>query len=324
MSFNAEKNITVELVGGLGNQLFGLAFGAAVSNRLQCNLILDNSLINFGSNKSRVLELKNFDLTTLKVNYQQSFLTKFPILTKNTFVKRLITKFIKKAKNSLHENQIVQNYQYKIDSRFSGYFQDWKYADSLLVDGIDFKIEILSISDQLNIFLSELTQHDPTLVHIRLGDYLRYSNIYQILPEDYYLTALRELKVNRDTSPIWLIVEDKEQVKSVYPDLYKSAHKIIDKFSGIEDYESFYLMTRSKNLVASNSTFSLWASWFALNHKSNVIVPGEFMVSGQPSQIIDGRWDAIDLKSFKLLPKSNLESIRSNNHSKFNSNFRKL
>jgi hypothetical protein len=138
------------------------------------------------------------------------------------------------------------------------------------------------------------------------------------------LTALREIKVNRDTSPIWLIVEDKEQVKSVYPDLYKSAHKIIDKFSGIEDYESFYLMTRSKNLVASNSTFSLWASWFALNQKSNVIVPGEFMVSGQPSPIIDSRWDAIDLKSFKLLPKSDLESIRSNNYSKLNSNFRKL
>ena len=324
MRVKPRKKITVDLVGGLGNQLFGLGFGASVSNRLQCDLTLDHSFISFGSNNSRVLELRNFDFSTFNINYRQTFLTKFSYLTKNSFIKRLIVAFILKTKKSVNENQITENYQYTTESKYSGYFQDWKFVDSLLVDGVEFKIELSTIRNELNFYIEELIQYNPILIHIRLGDYLKYSNIYEILPEKYYLSALREMNKIPGDSPVWLLAEDAEQVKDAYPNLFNSATKIIDKFADIEDFECFYLMTKANNLVASNSTFSLWASWFASNQDANVIVPSEFKVSGKASQIIDRRWDAIDLKTFKLLPKSDLDSIRKENYLRFNRHFLEL
>ncbi len=324
MIFKRQKRIRVNLVGGLGNQLFGLAFGAAIATKLQRKLTLDYSLINFGSNSSRVLELKNFDFSFLEINFQRTNITKLSYILKNSFVKRIISALILRTQGGIKEEQIKDNYQFSDGSNFSGYFQDWKYADSLVKEGIDFKIEIASMNKVLNSYVNEMTKQNPILVHIRLGDYLKYSNVYEVLPENYYLTAISKMKVTENKSPVWLIVEETKQVELIYPNLFSSADKVIDKFSNLEDYECFYLMTIAKNLVASNSTFSLWASWFALNQRANVIVPSEFIVSGLPSQIIDGRWDSIDLKTFKLVQRKDLETICNNNYSRFNSHFLKL
>jgi hypothetical protein len=321
MSNKGSKTITVDLVGGLGNQLFGLAFGSSISRRLQCDLTLDTSLINFGSNSSRVLELNNFDF---KLKFQQSLLTKFPLISKSSLTKRVITALIMRTKDTINEKNIGETHKYKCGSNYSGYFQDWMYADAILMEGNKFEIEIFDLSRNLKFYVNDLLKSNPILVHVRLGDYLKYSDVYEILPEEYYLTAIRKLREDQGAIPVWLVAEDKDHVKNTYPNLYNLTDKIIDRSSPIEDFECFYLMTRSKNLVASNSTYSLWASWFALNRNANVIVPGEFKVSGQASQIIDGRWESIDLKSFNLLPKSDLRQIRNKNYSRFNRHFLKL
>ena len=54
------NSIKVQLLGGLGNQLFGLHFGAAVSSQLNIELQISDSMIALGSNKSRSLQILNF------------------------------------------------------------------------------------------------------------------------------------------------------------------------------------------------------------------------------------------------------------------------
>ena len=54
--------IKVKVIGGIGNQLFIFIYGLAISEQLKTKLIIDDSLIHFGSNKSRKMEM--LELTT--------------------------------------------------------------------------------------------------------------------------------------------------------------------------------------------------------------------------------------------------------------------
>jgi hypothetical protein len=76
--------IRVKVIGGIGNQLFGLAFGLSVSEQLKTKLILDDSLIHFGSNKFRRMEITNLIFDKFKIEYKSYRLSKLlAVLTEN-------------------------------------------------------------------------------------------------------------------------------------------------------------------------------------------------------------------------------------------------
>jgi hypothetical protein len=311
--------IVVDLVGGLGNQLFGLAFGWALSEKLSCSLELDKSLIQFGSNQYRKLEIQkfNFGLDNFKIK-QSNLVTLFSSFKIELF-KKIASKIITKRKSIKEENLELKPIE--INERYSGYFQDWMYADYLLFKNRQFSPSLTENYFDDNIFYNEFSDTKPVLVHIRLGDYLKFSNVYEILPEQYYLSAIEKLIENNRTKEIWLVIEDFEQVTNYYPNLVKVASKIIDKNKGLKDYEVFYLMSKSEFLIASNSTYSLWAAWFVLNDGGRVIVPSVFKVSGEPSKLIDQRWDSIDIYDFTFKPKRELKFVRADNLVRFNNLF---
>ena len=71
------KNFTkIKVIGGIGNQLFVLAFGLAVSMRLKTKLIVDDSLIHFGSNKSRRMEISNLIFNGFDIEFSSNKLFK--------------------------------------------------------------------------------------------------------------------------------------------------------------------------------------------------------------------------------------------------------
>ena len=108
----AQKNVVVELQGGLGNQLFGWAAGYVLSKRLECDLVLDCSQLS-----SRGYQLGHFEFSTnlQQVDNRQGWLKKFS----------------NKIKSDVFEEQ-----SFIFDLRFEritspsvlrGYFQSWKY-----------------------------------------------------------------------------------------------------------------------------------------------------------------------------------------------------
>jgi hypothetical protein len=312
--------VIVDLVGGLGNQLFGLAFGSALSDKLESNLRLDKSLIHFGSNHERILEIQNFEFNLPEYRITQSFLVKTLAITKNKLLKKISGKMIMMKRKSVKEANIKSERD-KSNKRYAGYFQDWMYSDYLLRNNYNFFPTLKNKKFNQRQLFHDFNNLNPILVHVRLGDYLNFSNIYEILPEQYFLSAVERLINSNKSRPVWLIIEELEQVKHFYPNLVKLSTKFIDKSQNFQDHESFYLMSKSNDLVASNSTFSLWASWFVLNNGGNVIVPSDFNVSGVPSKLIDGRFDSINILDFTFIPKGNLEAIRATNLIRFNELF---
>ena len=60
----------VKVLGGIGNQLFVLAFGLAIKRKLKTKLIVDDSLIHFGSNKSRRMEIASLAFRGFDIEFK--------------------------------------------------------------------------------------------------------------------------------------------------------------------------------------------------------------------------------------------------------------
>ena len=302
------KNFTkVKVIGGIGNQLFVLAFGLAISRQLKTKLIADDSLLHFGSNKSRRMEISNLEFKGFNIDFRRSWLTKLLSQKSNKAFNKILWNFFKLNNTIISEdNQSKSHFKFTFGQTFLGYFQDWFYADYVYEQNSSFDFNLKNPSSNYLKLDKEAEQSKPIFVHVRLGDYLNFPDVYSILPEHYFLDSLKHLGSN-DDEKIWLFAEDLEQVKEFYPELFKKADRVIDSKIGINDLESFKLLCQGTKLVASNSTFSMWAAWYLNKNGFKAVVPMQFGIEGGSAALSDQRWDRYDLEKREIIPGVKLE-----------------
>jgi hypothetical protein len=291
------KNFTkVKVIGGIGNQLFVLAFGLAISRRLKNKLIADDSLIHFGSNKSRKMEVAELVFNGFNIEFKSSKLSKLLNKKSNIMLNKIMWQFFKLNRRIVSEDkQLRPQFRFTKGQTFSGYFQDWFYVDYVYEQNSSFDFNLNNPSSIYLNLIKDAEQSKPIFVHVRLGDYLNFPNIYSILPENYFLDSLKHLGSNNNEK-IWLFAEDLEQVRKFYPELIKRVNKVIDKKIGLNDIESFKLLCQGTKLVASNSTFSMWAAWFVNKNGFRAVVPLQMGVKGGSDSLSDERWDRYDVE----------------------------
>ena len=78
--------------------------------------------------------------------------------------------------------------------------------------------------------------------------------------------------------------------------------KVIDKSIGLTDIESFKLLCQGTKLVASNSTFSMWAAWFVNKNGFSAVVPMQLGIKGGSISLSDERWDRYDVAKRVIIP----------------------
>jgi hypothetical protein len=297
------KNYTkVKVIGGIGNQFFVLVFGLAISRRLKTKLIVDDSLIHFGSNKSRRMETSSLVFNRFNIEFKSSRLSKLFNIKSNIVINKIVWNIFKLNKSIIsEETQSAPHFKFKPRKTFSGYFQDWFYADYIYEQNSSFDFNLKNPSSIYLNMIKDAEQSKPIFVHVRLGDYLNFPDIYSILPESYFLDSLKHLRSNNNDK-IWLFAEDLEQVRKFYPELIKRVDKVIDKKIGLNDIESFKLLSQGTKLVASNSTFSMWAAWFVNKNGFRAVVPLQMGVKGGSDTLSDKRWDRYDLEKRVIIP----------------------
>jgi hypothetical protein len=316
------KNYTkIKVIGGIGNQLFVLAFGLAISRQLKTKLIVDDSLIPFGSNKSRRMEISNLVFNEFNIEFKSSRLANLLVHKSNIFLNKILWKFFQLNKRTISENtQSKSQFRFKEGQTFSGYFQDWFYVDFINENNSSLNIKLKNPSSSYSDLVKELDHSNPVFVHVRIGDYLNFPNLYSILPEYYFLDSFKHLGL-KDNDKIWLFVEDLVQAKKFYPELVIRADKIINKKLGLSDLESFSLLCQGTKLIASNSTFSMWAAWFVNRNGFSAILPKQLGIKGVIPTLSDERWDRYDLEKRIIIPGSKSNSRYSEKKREFLSKF---
>ena len=275
------KSIIVYLIGGLGNQLFCLAFAKSLAVLRKGPIIFDDKYVIFGSNisrKSNIFDFKNTD-SDLIYRFRSDKYLKF---LKFKILRRIYWKFLGVSEKVQSEENLKLSYtSFNSNTRFRDYFANWYYAEFVGVEYFVNLVSKLSLSQKAQTNIELLQSQQPIVIHLRLSDYLRFPNIYRITPEKYFLDSIKFID-QFSQKKIWLFCEEKKDIQTYYPKLYALADKIITNESELSDSESFYLLSKAKNLIITNSSFSQWAGWIAANTGSKVI---SFCESQNPSSV---------------------------------------
>ena len=289
------RNVTVEVIGGLGNQLFCYAAGLNLSKKTSSPLILDISLVGIGgSNHGKTLI--NFNLGNVKVKDRVTKISGF------TFLKRLDNKialsipfydYIRNNKSNVYTAREIG-----FEPAFAalekpmylkGYFQSYKYLENITSE----LFEMFKISNPSNWFeskLSLLEELNPTIIHIRRGDYLKLQDDFGLLPLRYYLDAISRLDDYERNKPIWIFSDSPEIVTSEIANSDLANAEVMFSPPEVTVNEILYLMSRGKRIVISNSTFSWWAAYFSQNGTKVFAPEFWFRDRKDPVDLIPPHW----------------------------------
>ncbi len=294
---------TVRVLGGLGNQLFGYFFGLAISKELNNKLLLDPCLIKFGSNASRELTLNRLKPIYEKMEIKDSSLKISKLIFRSSLLKRIYWRYLTKFTKNIKESDILNpNFKFRSNQIFQGYFQNWFYIDRFSKLSSKFELSLKQPSQNFQETLKDLQKINPICIHLREGDYLQFPDIYKIIPQKYFEFALN-LELEKDAQrEIWIFTEQKELLQEYKGDFLNKVARIIDKNSGLSELESFLLMAKCNTLIATNSTYSLWAAWFVWKNGNVAYVPFQSYISGVGNDLMDERWNRYDFEKDIFYP----------------------
>lgn len=141
-----------------------------------------------------------------------------------------------------------------------GYFQSYKYFEH-------YQCKILKQFVFKKEHQIKVKQYgtDFTSIHVRRGDYIG-NNAYFICDINYYNEACKIIGDNK-----YLIFSD--DIGWCKNNFIGNKFEIIE---GLSDYESLCLMSKGKNNIMANSSFSWWASYLNSNVNKKIIAPAKW------------------------------------------------
>lgn len=273
----------VSIFGGLGNQLFKF-FGAL--NYCQINEIPKLEL--------DVSWFMNFEETEHS-SYKRSLeLERFPQIKAFPFICRAQSLLFDINRiglpNSIKRHFCVTEESYSIKKRLTqtwikGNFEALKYLppENVIVS----ILESPEISKQCGEIVNQITRIDfttPVAVHVRMGDYRLFPNIYTCLDSTYYERAIRELQRRYGRLSIYLFSDDPSSARDMLGHFRDVELVAIDSY-GLTTFDEWVLMGNFRAIICANSTFSWWASYLGiLRSRTEVAVIPRFFVNGDADE----------------------------------------
>ena len=231
--------------GGLGNQIFGLFH----ANKLF--LQKNNVSLNLANYKFLRKNKRQFVLDKLFPNIRNVFNLKN---SKKSYFLFLYSKifekiFIKSKEDLLPGDKSFFKIYWPNCYVHSGYFQ--KITNSNL-DKDSLELTRNQISPFLDDYKSQLLA-----LHIRRGDYLNKKHImHGIISQNYLVEESKKQISKTDFDGIRIFSDSPELINMK---VFKNLHKNVLIDEGGDPIEVFKRMSNHKGLIASNSSFSLWA-----------------------------------------------------------------
>jgi hypothetical protein len=256
--------ISIQLMGGLGNQLFQMAWLFSYAKKYN----------------------KSFMLPSFMESHDRN--TYWPFFT--SLNSHLVSPV------SLRNLRIVEephfHYAPELDQDhgdnfiFKGYFQSWKYfhqhRDSILL--------MLNIHEMQENEIDNLNLDHTVSMHFRRGDYRNLTHIYSILEIDYYDRALNHFSNMEIPFVVYFFYQesDLEEVRDIINRLQEifPLYTFLSGTHGREDWQQLLLMSLCTHHIIANSTFSWWGAYLG-NQENITIYPSTWFAKGVHHNICD-------------------------------------
>jgi hypothetical protein len=258
--------IYIEIMGGIGNQLFQIFCGIAYS--------LENR-VPFKINANKFDLVSPLDNISKRPTYWTNFLTNLsrftyqhPLNIRYSYIESTYFKFDKIP-------YITQ------DFKLRGYYQSYKYFDGQFANickMINLENQKVEIYEKHKLLLCGVKK--PICMHFRIGDYIKNLAMHPILNCDYYINCINYLKSHmsdfEENYYLLIFGESCDNEKIVHAIENTQANCNIDFVIcdySIPDYEQLLLMSLCSHNIIANSTFSWWGAYFNNNNNKIVCYP---------------------------------------------------
>ena len=252
--------IYIELMGGLGNQLFQIFCGIAYS--------LENKVA-FKINNNKHDKVSPLDNTSLRPTYFHNFLLNLSNFTYQNQINLPI--YREKTFFKYDKIPIILP-----DFKIWGYYQSYKYFESQYEN----IVKMIGLENQKNRAHEKNKSlfngnKKPISLHFRIGDYIKNQKMHPILPIDYYIKSINLLKSKLkdfDDNYYLLIfgeINDKQKILDNVQKInfgFPNLEIVICNYN-IQDYEQMLLMSLCEHNIIANSSFSWWGAYFNNNEK---------------------------------------------------------
>lgn len=310
----ARSMTRVSLMGGLGNQLFQLAFALSASKKSELELV--PLMKNVRRNKVGNPEISDLSLpSNVKISeyekFDNSFITSLlglglrssssgsnPFLV--SAIERVVPVLSGEPRSSLRYSRGLGSQielQENSKSLYVGYFQSHHFASDKGVFGELMNLSPSIESNELQKLIVRAVEEVPYMVHVRLTDYVR-ENSFGIPSSNYYRESLSSLFELCGKRKIWVFSDDIDLARKYLPiefsDFYEMAPTLE---STVLNWE---LMRYFSGYVIGNSSFSWWSAFLRRDQDAPVYHPWPWFKSStlSKSDLIPNNWKTM-IQSFE-------------------------
>jgi hypothetical protein len=278
MKMRRRKTIKIELIGGLGNQLFQFFAAKYLADKKNCDLVLRSNRIGLlesdhGFHLPNLVETES--ITSEKLFFPNFMAHISKILEKverRLFPETFVHKIFK-----THNSGVI-GFDPKIEDlspsiTLRGYFQTYRYFTS----NSEYKemVRLRNPSRWCKEMQVRIEGCNSISIHVRCGDYASLKQSFGLLDETYYKCAVSVAEKYTTNPTYFIFSDDISWARGVLKFLPVSKTFYVTPPPESNPSESMYLMSLSDCLVGANSTFSYW-SGLLMSGGSTVITPDKW------------------------------------------------
>ena len=270
--------ISVDIMGGLGNQLFQIMTAFAYSKKYRNPLIIKRE------SHSPSCTYRNVYWNNFLEGLQKYLINSnidLPVYNEKSFEYNELPK--------ISEND---------DIKLSGYFQSYKYFDEYKGKFLA-EIDWCSKRDAVKSKITDVNPGDMVSLHFRIGDFKNLEN-HPIMPMEYYINAIKYIGARESNVKILYFCEedDKDFVLNNYINPLRT---IFEKITftqtkiKLEDWEQMIAMSLCKHHIIANSTFSWWSAYLAEDNDKKLICYPDIwfnstLINNNVRDLFPGHW----------------------------------
>ena len=285
--------IIVQIIGGLGNQMFQYAFGRRLAAGLGVPLKLD--ITAFGS----FYDKRPYALGALRIEEDFASAHDIAVTLRGRFA--WARGGLQRTSLALPPDtgRLVRQEGFAFDpsmlalkdgSYLEGYWQSERYfdavADRLRAEFVPRSPPRAAVAE----LAVEMGRGDSVSLHVRRGDYVSEPDvrrIHLVCDESYYARCVEYLAARLD-APCFYVFSDEPAWARANLRIPFPTTIVADRCPAT-DVEDLWLMTQCHHHVIANSSFSWWGAWLDARQPKTVLMPQRWFRDRDPDYSADIR-----------------------------------
>ena len=295
--------IIVQLLGGLGNQMFQYALGRNLALMNNTELKLDPSFLENRVPFKKGFAFRNYDLDLFDIKATCAISDDIPLYNPNWKINSiphrlynlyqirrrgyqyLIEWKLNSYNTILYDKRILKK---KGNLYLAGYWASPKYfyeiKDIIRAEFV-FKEEL---SSKCIPFKEKITSSNSVCITIRRTDFLvvKAMGVHGL---EYILKAVDHI-LKKVSNPVFFIFSDDMDWCKTHIKLDQAHYFVDEEFYGEKFKDKFELMRLCKHIINANSNFAFWAAWLSNNNDKVVITPEKYYHDRDSSDLVPNDW----------------------------------